>query len=154
MAVPSYVLTSINTANAVEYAYDYAVQWVNPALQFIPGIQGAWSLFTLAVYNLAADTLINIAQDAVPYVAYNPPGVITQPPNTLPYWQWLRAQYKVLDFVAGVVNSTSDEGTSMSLQVADAFSNYTIQNLQNLKTPYGRAYLGIAQSYGTLWGLT
>ena len=66
----------------------------------------------------------------------------------------MRAQYNVLSFVAGVVNSTSDEGTSMGLTVPKAFEEYTIANLQNLKTPYGRAYLSISQSYGTLWGLT
>lgn len=159
MAVPAYVLASETTTLAIGYAYNFASQWVNPALCNIPGLQGAWTLYALAVYNLAGDTLINLAQDAMPFVAYTPQGLPPTPagqppPPPLPYWQWLRGQYKVMAFVPGVVQSASDESTSTSFLVAKAFENYTIANLQNLKTPYGRAYLGIAQSYGTLWGLT
>ena len=40
------------------------------------------------------------------------------------------------------------------MTVPKAFDELTIGNLQNLKTPWGRVYLGIAQSYGTLWGLS
>ena len=98
----------------------------------------------MATYNLAADTLINFAQD---------PAVAPVFMDEMPYWSWLRKQYGVLNFVPGVIQSTSDEGTSASYEVAEQFKNYTIANLQNLKTPYGRQYLGIAGSWGTLWGM-
>ena len=32
--------------------------------------------------------------------------------------------------------------------------DFTLANLQNLKTPYGRQYLAWAQAYGPLWGLS
>ena len=48
----------------------------------------------------------------------------------------------------GVVASTSNEGTSTSLEVIAAAKNFTLGNLQNLETPYGRAYWRSAQDYG------
>ncbi len=32
--------------------------------------------------------------------------------------------------------------------VQEAAKNFTLANLQNLKTPWGRTYLGFAQAYG------
>ena len=144
MGVPS---TAMNPATSpyVPWAYNYALQIVNQALQCVPGVTGAWSVYALAVYNLAADTLVNIAQDASGAPIYQ---------NNLPYWQWLRGQYGVLSFTPGVVSSSSDEGTSTSYTVPRTFENYTIANLNQLKTPYGRQYLGLASSWGTVWGLS
>jgi hypothetical protein len=56
--------------------------------------------------------------------------------------------------VAGVIGSSADETTSESLVVPEAMKNLTLQNLQNLKTPYGRQYLYFAQAFGTNWGLS
>lgn len=139
------------TSLFVQYAYNYAVQFANQNLSNVQGLPGVWSLYAMAVYNLAANTLINFAQD--------PPGApLVTPPNGplpgLPYWASLRKSYGVLNFVAGVVSSTSDEGTSSSYEIPEQFKNYTIANLQNLKTPYGRQYLSIAGSWGSLWGLS
>jgi hypothetical protein len=36
----------------------------------------------------------------------------------------------------------------------EAMKTFTLANLQNLKTPWGREYLAIAQRAGTTWGLT
>lgn len=136
------------TAPVVTYAYDFALQWVTEQLCLVPGIQGSWNMYAIAIYNLAADTLVNWVQDdpAAPLI----PG--TDPP--VRYWQWLRDQFQVYDFVAGVVQSTSDQGTSASYMIPETFNGYTIGNLQNLKTPWGRQYLAIASSLGTLWGLS
>jgi hypothetical protein len=133
------------TSPYVTYAYDFAIQFCNPFLQCVPGLQYAWTMYALAVYNLAADTLINFAQD-------QPGDPIFKENQT--YWTWLRAQYGVFNFVAGVVQSTGDEGTNSSYQIPKQFENYTIANLQNLKTPYGRQYLAIAGSWGSLWGIS
>lgn len=130
---------------SVTYAYDFADQFVNSALRSVRGMPGVWTLYAMAVYNLAADTLINFAQDDPDAPEYK---------DGLQYWAWLRNAYGVNNFVAGVVQSTSDVSTSASYQVSDQFANYTIANLQNLKTPYGRQYLGIAGSWGTQWGLS
>jgi hypothetical protein len=146
MAVPAGVIDPANPPNTVTWAFDFALQFVNRHLTVVPSIPGAWTMYEIAVYNIAADTLINWAQDVgPPYVVYE---------DGLPYWQYLRKSMNVLAFVAGVVQSTSDEGTSASYLVPDAFKNYTIANLGQLKTPFGRAYLGIAQSWGTQWGLS
>lgn len=119
-------------SNYLVWAYDVALAIVNRALAAVPPI------YMLAIYNLAGDNLINYAQDT--------------PPST--YFADLRKTWGINSFVAGVITSSSDEGTSESLTVPDAFKNLTIADLQNLKTPYGRTYLGFAQRYGTLWGIS
>jgi len=116
------------------YAFNVALEIVNPALNC-----ASPTIYTLAVYNLAGDNLINWAQDV--------------PGQT--YFSDARTTFKCFDFVAGVVLSAGDEGTSDSLVVPEAFKTFTMANLQNLKTPYGRQYLAFAQSYGpTIWGLS
>lgn len=115
------------------YAYNVAVAIVNMGLGCVGG-----PIYMLAVYNLAADNLINYAQDT--------------PPST--YFADLRKFYKLGNFVLGLIQSTSDQGTSESLMIPDAFKELTLSNLQNLKTPWGRQYLAWAQSWGTNWGLS
>lgn len=144
MKVPTSALDPL-TDPTVVWAYDFAKDWVYQGIRGVPSVPGAWSLYARAVYNLAADTLINWEQDAPDAPAYQ---------NKMPYWEWLRGKYGVNAFVPGVVQSTSDEGTSDSFLVPEAFKELTIANLGNLKTPYGIAYLGIAQSWGGIWGLT
>lgn len=144
MQVPSDALDPA-TAPVVVWAYDFAQNWVYQGLQCIPNPGGAWSLYALAVYNLAADTLINWAQDATDAPVYQ---------DGMKFWAWLRGKYEVNDFVAGVVQSTGDQGTNSSYLVPDGFKALTIANLGNLKTPFGRCYLGIAQSWGGIWGLS
>jgi len=117
---------------------------VNPALQVVCAPSGSNlgytgpGIYELAVYNLAGDMLINFAAD--------------QPGQT--FFATARASYGINSFVAGVVGASADATTSESLVVPEAVKNLTLQNLQNLKTPYGRQYLYYAQAFGTLWGLT
>jgi hypothetical protein len=149
MAIPSDALDP-NTNPVVGWAYDFAVNWVNDQLCLVPSQSGSWTIYAMAIYNLAADTLINWVQDAsdAPVFKNTPNG------QGLQYWSWLRATYGVNNFVAGVVQSTSDVSTWASYMIPETFKGYTIANLGNLKTPYGVRYLGIATSLGTLWGLT
>lgn len=144
LGVPASAGFSPSTDATVTWAYDAAVQTVNPMLCTIPGVPGAWTMHARAVYNLAADFLINWEVDPVDAPAFR---------DDLQYWAWLRKSFGCLEFSPGVVSSTGDEGTNTSLQVPEALSQLTLANLQNLKTPYGRAYLGIAQSWGTNWGI-
>ncbi len=118
---------------SITYAYDAALDVVNETLLVV-----APNMYTLAVYNLGGDNLINWAPD--------------QTGQT--FFADLREKLHCTQFVAGVVSSTSDEGTSMSLNVPEQLNRLTLSDLQNLKTPYGRQYLAIAQKYGTLWGLS
>jgi hypothetical protein len=101
-------------------------------------------MYTKAVYNLAGSTLLQWAVD-------NPE--LPAPKNT--FFQDLRTLYNINAFTPGVVQAAADVTTSASILVIEAAKNFTLGNLQNLKDPYGRAYLAIAQDYGpAVWGLT
>lgn len=150
-------------------AYGIALETVNPQLNQIgaPGpycgygaaIQqvdlpaGTPSIYCLAVYSLSTDQVFQYALDVQPPVIYIPPSGQSNPEG-LSYFAYYRQLWKMNDFTPGVVQSTSDEGTSVSLVVPDAFQELTIGQLANLQTPWGRRYLALAQSTGPNWGLT
>ena len=95
------------------------------------------------VYNLGADNLVNYAPDSN----------LGTPPDK--FFSTYRAANNITNFLAGVVNSAGDQGTSGSLTIGDGLKNMTIANLQNLKTPWGRTYLAYAQRSGiNPWGLS
>lgn len=101
--------------------------------------QASNDIYMLAVYNLATDRLVNYAQD-------------TAPAN---YFSTLRNNYKLSAFVPGVVSSSSDNGSATTMLNTEGMKNFTLQDLQTLKTPWGRQYIAFAQMYGpALWGLT
>ena len=137
-----------------DWAYEVAIAIVNPQLAAvagpgwpIPGLSippaGATPLYSLAVYNLGGDNLVNWVLDdpnaAAPYKTY---------------WADLRTSFNTAGFVPGAIESSSDENTAQSMVVPEQFKTYTMANLQQMKTPWGRYYLGVAASVGTLWGLT
>jgi hypothetical protein len=139
MGIDPLVLPS--NSPVIAMAFSVATAIVNPALAVVAStvnVAPQIDLYSLAVYNLAADNLINYAQD--------------QPGRT--YFSDLRASLKINNFAAGVVASASDSGTSDSLATPDSLKNLTLSNLQNLKTPWGRQYLAFAQSFGSLWGVS
>lgn len=71
------------------------------------------------------------------------------------FFQRLRQQFKMTQFAPGVVASSSDVSTAVGLDNPKFLQGLTIEDLQLLKTPYGRAYLGLAQKYGpSIWGLS
>ena len=71
------------------------------------------------------------------------------------YFTNARRQLKINSFVPGVITSTSDMGTSAGLNNPTFMTGFTLENLNLLKTSFGRAYIAIAQKYGpTVWGLT
>lgn len=126
-----------SSSPAIPMAYVYAKEIVSLQIE-----QASCPLYDLAVYNLATDYLINWAPD--PIAGGCCPGFFTK----------LRESYKITAFVPGVVSATADEGTSSSFVVPEAFKNFLLGDLQNLKTDFGRQYLAIAQRVGSLWGLT
>jgi len=147
MAVPATALPSNSPVIAMAFAVALGI--VNRALRAvcIPSHDaagaslnvGGITVFSLAVYNLAADNLINFAAD--------------QPGET--YFKDLRKSFNTLGFVSGVISGSSDEGTSQTLVVQEAAKAFTLSNIQSLKTPYGRTYLSLAQSYGpSTFGIT
>lgn len=137
MGVPTVALP--DNSPWIPWTFNFASAMVNESLKAVVGpIPGTWSIYDIAVYNLAGDSLINYAQDV----------------SGQTYFTNLRSTWKINSFVPGVIQATSDEGTSESLLVPDFFKTLTLGDLQNLKTPYGRQYLALAQNFGTLWGLT
>lgn len=131
MGVPSSALPDDSTY--IDDSLAISEEIVNPAIN-----QASAILYTRAVYNLGGSTLINIAPD--------------QAGQT--YFADLRNKLNINGFVSGVIQSAGDESTNQSMVVQEAAKNFTLANLQNLKDPYGRAYLAIAQTYGpNLWAL-
>jgi hypothetical protein len=66
----------------------------------------------------------------------------------------LRQRFNCSGFVPGVISASNDETTGQSILNPDFMKTLTLGNLQNLKTPYGRQYLALAQDYGQVWGLS
>lgn len=126
------------------WAFGNSLTTVNPQIQYVGGPQ-----YMLACYYLGTDFLINWAPDQ--------PGVVyptDNPPPQLGYFAFLRKKWDLTGFVAGVIEASVDESTSESLTVPDAMKGLTFGDLLNLRTPWGRNYLAIAQKVGTLWGIT
>ena len=114
--------------------FNVAMDTVNTTLAQASGIA-----YTLAVYNLGADRLINYAIDV-------------QGQN---YFTQIRQQFGITNFSPGMVSASSDEGTGESLLNPEFMKTMTMGDLQMTKTPWGRQYMAFAQEYGcTIWGLT
>ena len=120
-------------APAVSFAFQIAADLVNPVLNCVSP-----DLFTLATYNLAGSNLIEYAPD--------------QTGQT--YFADLRAAFKINSFAPGLVNSTSDNGTSTAMALPKFTENLSLSDLQLLKNPWGRRYLEIASKFGPLWGVS
>lgn len=118
---------------AITDAYTVSIETVNLYIGSI-----STTFYDLAVYNLGGDYLLNWAPDTAPST----------------FFADYRKTNNLNGFVAGVVASSADEGTSNSLLVPDFFKTLSLSDLQELKTPYGRQYLAIAQKFGPLWGLS
>jgi hypothetical protein len=120
--------------SSLETTFDVAMDLVNETLN-----HASPQIYVLAVYNLGADRLINFAQD-IPEQSY---------------FADLRSKYRVMDVSVGVAAAVNDQGTSVGILNPDQMRTFTLLDLQTLKTPFGRTYMGFAQQYGTnLWGLS
>lgn len=134
----------------INWALQQSLGLVNRALMAVRNtVPTVWTIYTRAVYNLAGHILVETAPD-VPD-APNVPG--SDP--AAPYFTNLRSGLDMAGFISGVINSTSDNGTGNSMVVPEAMQTLTFSDLQTMKTPWGRTYLGIAQKYGpTIWGIS
>ena len=140
MGISSTVLP--DGAWAINFCYELSLlvvnQWLNCAIP---------QLYTQAVYNLAGDNLFTYGTDL--------PDAPPIPGSESPFFEFYRSKFNINGFVSGVISSASDESTSEGMVVGDWASKVTLQDLQTLKTPYGRAYMAIAQQAGdAIWGLT
>jgi hypothetical protein len=143
MGVPNEVLPAVSNQLDpsyniyVETAFEISQATVNVYLDIVPVI------YTQAVYNLGGDILVNTAQDI---------STLDPPNNT--YWSDLRQSFGLGNFMVGIINAANDIDTSAASLVPLGLQNLTLADLQNLKTPWGRQYLMLAQSVGSMWGLT
>lgn len=113
-------------------SYDIAVAQVHPAL-------AGTLLYTRAIYNLATDRLINYAVDI----------------QNQSYFADQRKKFRLDEVSVGIVSATANETTSMSYMNPEQLKRLTVEDLELMKTPWGRRYIGIAQKYGeTAYGLT
>jgi len=126
-AVPANALSA--TDPVINVAFCVALEIVNQQICVVSPL-----MYNLAVYNLATDNVYNFAQD--------------NPPSPEAFFAKMRASLGIMDFVAGVTASTSDEGTSESLLNPEFMKDLKLADLQNLKSPWGRQYLAIAQRFG------
>jgi len=117
----------------IEMSLEVAVEIVNPAIA-----QASTVLFDQALNNLSGDYLLNWAQD--------------QTGQT--FFADVRRSLNIGGFVGGVISASADVSTSETMVTPEFMKGLTMANLQNLKTPYGRQYMAIAQAYGPVWGLT
>lgn len=126
------------------YAFNVALDIVDPTWNAVQP-----NIYTLMVYNLGGNNLINWAQDlpdAPVYPGSGDPG--------LQFFAWFRKLWNILGPVTGVVESAGDQGTTSGLAVPQALKDLTLYDLQTIKTPWGRTYIAWAQAQGTMWGLT
>ena len=140
MQIPTSVLLPGDPV--ISMALGVALDIVNRAL-----CVASATIYTLAVYNLAGSNVINYAQDV--------PDAPLVKGSTLPFFADLRDKWDINAFVSGVIQASNDETTGNSMVVQEAAKNFTLANLQNLKDPWGRVYLSLAQTYGpSIWGIT
>lgn len=123
--VPSVDLPSSSEYLVWALAYGQNIALLPPPL--MPSI-----VYVIAVYNLGMHQLLKVSQDISPSTFFT-----TQ-----------RASYKLLSFSAGPVSSSTDQGTSSNLDVANWMEDIPLSALDYLKTPWGRSYLEYAQQYG------
>lgn len=121
-----------NSADITE-AYNVAIDVVNQLIACASAV-----MYTNAVYNYAGDYLINNATDQ----------------SNQTYFKNLRINYNINAFTAGVIAESHDETTGQTVKNPKAMESLTFGDLQLTKTPFGLAYLAIAQRVGTLWGVS
>lgn len=117
----------------IPYALSIAVELTNPAIAQASGL-----MYTQAINNLGGDNLINWAPDE----------------DDSTFFTDARKSLNIGGFVGGVISASNDETTGETRVTPEFLKGLTMANLQNIKTPYGRQYLAIAQAYGPVWGLT
>jgi hypothetical protein len=134
-------------AYSIPLAFNAALTVVNVALVSVDNPNPALpNLYAMAVYNLAADRLLNWALDSDAAPVYK---------NGEKFFAYTREKLDIFGFTPGVIQSTNDLTTGGSFVVPEFFKELTMRDLSNLKTPYGREYLAIAQDYGpSEWGVS
>jgi hypothetical protein len=144
MGVPTAYLA--NDDPVLQLCYDISIATVRLAFQCV-----APPIYQQMVYNLGGHYLAQFAQDPSPLP--DPPFIIVDGVS-YGFWSYLRKTTGLNGFITGIVQASSDEGTSVSLVAPRWAENLTAGQLQLTNTPWGRTYLGWAQDAGTGWGIS
>lgn len=144
MGVPAEYLTN-NDPN-LQLCYDISLETVRRGFSCI-----APAVYQTMVYNLGGHYLAQFAQDPIPLP--DPPYIEIDGVK-YGFWSYLRKTSGLNGFISGVVQASSDEGTSVTLVAPKWAENLTAGQLQLTNTPWGRTYLSFAQDAGTAWGIS
>jgi hypothetical protein len=136
MQIPTSVLPADSVF--ITFAYNLSLSFVSKQIQMVDPF-----IYVVAVYSLAANNLVTYAEDVPDAPIYM---------DELPFFAFQRKKFGVTAFVAGVIGSSGDNGTSQSIEVVESMKTLTLVDLNALNTPWGRTYLGIAGQIGQLWG--
>jgi hypothetical protein len=121
---------------------------LNQAIALVITVPGGGVLYTLACYNCATALLFLLTPDQTGQT-YFADARSAKPSTNFP-----NGGFGLLAPTTGLVQATSDEGTSVSLTATDWAAGMTVDDLTYFKTVWGQAYLAWQQKYGTIWGLT
>lgn len=135
MGVPQSAMPDVAT---LQMAYDESLNLALDDLATIPYQPGSPSIYALAVYNLGGAILLDIAQDA--------------PGST--YWSDLRDKLGVNSTIFTITTGASDQGTSKTGVVPAFVNQMGPMDFWLYQTPWGRQYLILAGSWGTVWGIS
>lgn len=135
MGVPEANLPDVFT---MEMAFDESLNLALDDLATITYQPGTPSIYALAVYNLGAAILLDIAQD----------------PEGSTYWSDLRNRFGVTTFAYSILTGSSDQGTSKSSMVPNFVQEMGPLDFWLMQTPWGRQYIMIAGAWGTVWGIS
>ena len=106
---------------------------VNKTLQLAPG-----GLYAYAVYNLGTDFVFNWAPDI----------------ENFTFFSEARTKFGIDTAVIGTITSSSDVSTAAGYTQPKFTEMLNMFDLQTIKTPWGRAYMGYAQQYGSIVGIS
>jgi hypothetical protein len=99
--------------------------------------------YTLAVYNASTHILIRITPDQ--------PGRNKEPGS----FTKMREDFGLnRPVAAGVVASTSDNSTGVTLAVPDSLKQLTLGDLNFMKTPFGQEAISYNQDFGGAFGIS
>lgn len=146
-------VVSSNTATQLTFPAISGAVAAGDVYVVVQPVVAASLVAALATVNLAIATLDAYTyNDAVYNLAAH--GVIASAPDQQDqtYFGDLRDDFKMVDPPYGAVASTSSAGHSVALMNPEWMRAMTMADLSTIKTPYGRAYMSIAQTYGSnIW---
>jgi hypothetical protein len=138
------------------YAFDIALAtcisgpvWCGIPGSSTTGPSALGILYTLAVYNLGVATLFQITPDQSGQTYF------ADARNSAVSANFPNGGFGLNQVSTGLVQASSDEGTSATLVAPTWAAGLTVGQLQLMKTYWGQQYLSFSQSYGpTIVGLT